>query len=86
MNINNKVLKFDTLTNFDEIKVHHYLLSNILKSENNEFKSNLKDIAYDVGLTIKKVRRIVDKLEKLEIIEIERGKGKASNTYKYKEE
>ncbi|WP_272105194.1 winged helix-turn-helix transcriptional regulator [Romboutsia sp. 1001216sp1] len=85
MKVNINVLGLDVNRDIDEIRIYHLIMQLIYKYDELEVSVALRELAEYTNLSLKKVRRIVDKLEQMEIIEIKRGKGKGSaNTYKLK--
>ena len=81
--INRKVLNFNVRENINEIIVHHYFISQMKRHYSLELEFTLREVELRTGLSFQKVRTAINKLEKLGILEIEKGWGRTPSIYKY---
>lgn len=75
-------LKLDPYKDIDEVKVHHFIIRKMYLKGEAETKATLTEIAEGTNLTIKRVRRIVEKLEDIQILQVVKGVGKSPNSYR----
>ena len=83
MDINKKILNFNTKLDANVILVHHYFVKELNRIGGDSKSITFRELEKEIGISIQKIRTSIDKLEEAGIIETLKGGARTSNVYRY---